>query len=66
MQSGNDTTCKARPHGLISSARKTGRVGTTLRVILNESRAAKRSVLSVSFQVGEIASADFVRTVGIR
>ena len=61
MQSRNDTTCKARPHGLISSVRKTGRMGNTLQVIVNESKAAKHkafsrpqggSVLHISLQVG--------------
>ena len=46
MRSGNETTCKARPHGLTSSARKTGRGGTTLRVIVNESRTAKHKIFS--------------------
>ena len=45
----------------VVSARKTGRMGTTLQVIVNESRAAKHkafsqpqgaSVLHISLQVG--------------
>ena len=78
MRSRNSTTCKARPHGVISSARKTGRMGTTLQVVVNESRAAKHSFFSTTgsrcslyFTSGrslQIACklADFVRAVGIR
>ena len=63
----------------VVSARKTGRMGTTLQVIVNESRAAKHkafsqpqgaSVLHISLQVGVFKItcqlADFVRAVGIR
>ena len=61
MRSQNSSTCKARPHGVILSSRKTGRMGTTLQVVVNESRAAKHKafsqpqgagVLYISLQVG--------------